>query len=377
MTRATDDTDLRVREARPEDDQALVALAAMCPMYGDISLCVDREPSFFALSELEGDPWRVGVVDGPDGTPVACMGVARRHLYLGGEPTYVAYIGDLKVHPDYRRNRLAIQLVGWAHEVAEEMVGADGVKISTVLKGNESVEKGLETLAAQGTSMRPVGTIRALSIPLAAKRRIKPRETIIDHAVTADIPEMIRLWQRLAPQRDGTQVLDEAEFRHLLDTSPGLRISDYLLARRRGGDDIVGFVGLWDQHSMKQMRVIEYSPMMKPLRAVFNLLSPLTRVAKLPAPGQQLRYRNAVHLCIPPGDVSTLRALLLAGGNWLKAEGYSIFTVGVDANDPLVEAFSGMLAQPTDVTAIIDRVRQGGPVRTSVHRPLHFEISTV
>src|SRR5574337_686354 len=135
MTRTTDDTDLTVREARPEDDEALVALAAMCPMDGDISLCVDREPSFFALSELEGDPWRVGVVDGPGGTPIACMGVARRHLYLGGEPTYVAYIGDLKVHPDYRRKRLAIQLVRWAHEVAEEMVGADGVKISTVLKG--------------------------------------------------------------------------------------------------------------------------------------------------------------------------------------------------------------------------------------------------
>jgi len=33
-------------------------MAAMCPMDGDISLCVDRKPSFFVLSELEGDPWR-------------------------------------------------------------------------------------------------------------------------------------------------------------------------------------------------------------------------------------------------------------------------------------------------------------------------------
>ncbi|MBO0855175.1 MAG: GNAT family N-acetyltransferase [Nocardia sp.] len=374
----TDDTTSTVREATPHDDPALVALAAMCPMDGDISLCVDREPSFFTLSRLEGDPWRVGVVDDPDGNPIACMGVARRHLYLGGEPTYVAYIGDLKVHPEHRRKRVAINLVRWAHQVAEEMVGADGVKISTVLKGNESVERGLETLAAEGTSMRPVGTIRSLSVPLVTKRRIRPREIVVDRAVSADIPEMIRLWQRIAPKRDGAPVLDEAEFRTLLDASPGLSISDYLLARRRGGDDaIIGFVGLWDQHSMKQMRVIEYASMMRPLRTVFNLLSPLTRVTELPAPGRELRYRNAVHLCIEPGDVSTLRALLLAGGNWLKSEGYSIFTVGVDADDPLVKAFSGMLAQPTDVTAIIDRVRTGAPVRTDVHRPLHFEISTV
>ena len=38
------------------------SLAAACPMRGDIELCMDRSPDFFALSRLEGDRSRVGVV---------------------------------------------------------------------------------------------------------------------------------------------------------------------------------------------------------------------------------------------------------------------------------------------------------------------------
>ena len=54
----------------PADNDALVELSVACPMEGDIGLAVDRAPDFFALNRLEGDAWRVGVVDGPDGRPV-------------------------------------------------------------------------------------------------------------------------------------------------------------------------------------------------------------------------------------------------------------------------------------------------------------------
>ena len=50
-----------VRDARDADNEALVALAAACPMAGDITMCVDRAPNFFALSKLEGSQCKVGV----------------------------------------------------------------------------------------------------------------------------------------------------------------------------------------------------------------------------------------------------------------------------------------------------------------------------
>ncbi|RMI29438.1 GNAT family N-acetyltransferase [Nocardia stercoris] len=370
-------TELVVREAAAADDPILADLASVCPMDGDISLCVDRYPSFFALSRLEGDPWRVGVVDGPDGTPIACIGVARKHVYLEGEPTYAAYIGDMKVHPDFRRDGIGIGLMRWAHEVATEWVGADGVKILTVLDGNTPVERMFTTLTGSGTPMRRAGSLRSLSVPLLFPRRQRDQRVVVDRAVRADFREMAALWQQIAPRRNGTAVLDHDGFEQWLTVAPGLAPSDYLVARRRRDDAIVGFMGLWDQHTMKQMRVVKYSAAMRPLVPLFNLFAAVTGVAKLPAPGRELRYRNAVHLCVHPGDTATLRALLVAGSNWLRAEGYSIFTVGLDRNDPLLAAFSGLLAQPADVNVTIDRVGPGERVALSADRPLHFEISNV
>ena len=45
------------------DNAALVALAAACPMRGDMTMCIDRAPDFFALARLEGERWRVGVAE--------------------------------------------------------------------------------------------------------------------------------------------------------------------------------------------------------------------------------------------------------------------------------------------------------------------------
>jgi len=44
---------VRVRDADASDNAALVRLAAACPMRGDLTLCMDREPDFFALARLE------------------------------------------------------------------------------------------------------------------------------------------------------------------------------------------------------------------------------------------------------------------------------------------------------------------------------------
>lgn len=372
-------TTVEVRHARPDDNDALVALAASCPMTGEIGLCVDRAPDFFALSRLEGDRWRVGVVDGPDRTPIACVGVGARMLYIDGEATPVAYIGDLKVHPDHRRHGIGIALARWAHTVAADLVGADGIKLFTVLAGNVALEQGLEIFAVDQVPVRPAGTIRSLSVPLVAPRRIDRDNLVVDHAVWADLPEMTRLWEQVASRRDFAPVHDEQSWRRWIQDAPGLRISDYLLARRRDDDTIVGFLGLWDQHSIKQMRVTEYSPSLRRLRPLFNAVTPLTGVARLPRPGRELRYRNVVHACVPPEDTATLRALALHANNWLRTQGYSIFTIGLDVNDPLLGALTGLFAQPTDVRVVADRI-VADPERSAIARgpgPLHFEISTV
>lgn len=361
-------TATEVRDAGPEDNAALVELAAQCPMEGDMSLCVQRRPDFFALSRLEGDPWKVGVVDGADG-PIACVGVARRRVYLDGRPAYVAYVGDLKVHPEYRRHGVARMLVRWAWSVAADMVGPDGLGLGTVLAGNTAVEKLMGSVAAGGPTATPLGTIRSHSISLLWRRRLPRTGLTVRRAGPGDVAGMADLWRRVAATRQFAPVYDAASLARWIDTAPGLCVGDYLVAHRPDGE-LAGFLGLWDQSGFKQMLVTGYSPRLAAVRAVLNVLAP--RASRLPAAGGELRYRSVVNPCA--ADAATLRALLLHACDRLRGD-YSFFTIGLDTRDPLTRALRGLYAQPTDVTVLAGRA--DGNSASLDDRPLHFEIATV
>src|SRR4051794_4000185 len=92
---------VQVRDAMPADDAALRTIAAACPMEGDITLRVTREPDFFELNRLEGRQWRVGVAEA-EGRVVGCVMAAERRAYLHGVARRTLYAGDLKVHPRMR-----------------------------------------------------------------------------------------------------------------------------------------------------------------------------------------------------------------------------------------------------------------------------------
>jgi GNAT superfamily N-acetyltransferase len=344
---------MMVRDATPADNEALVRLAAQCPMAGDVSLCIDRRPDFFALSRLAGDPWRVGVIDGDDG-PVACVGVARRRVYVDGRPADVAYVGDLKVHPAHRRRGLARALAGWAGATAGDLTGPGGLALGTVLAGNAAAERLLRQLAPDACR---TATVRSYSIQLLWRRRPPRGGLDVRLATLDDEPSMRALWQRLAAAR---------RFAPVCDSFP-LRTVDYLVAHRQDGR-LAGFLGLWDQHGIKQLRVTGYSPRLAIARTAFNAVAPLTRAPRLPPPGGQLRYRTVVNPCAP--DPATLRALLHHAHDRLRGD-YSFVTIGLDTRDPLTAALRGMLAQPTDVALVV----RGGPGVPD--RPVHFEIATV
>jgi GNAT superfamily N-acetyltransferase len=362
---------MKVRDAQPEDNEALVALAAQCPMVGDLSLCVDRRPEFFALSRLSGYPWRVGVIDGDTG-PIGCVGVARRAVYLDGRATQLAYIGDLKVRPDHRGRGAGRALARWAMTAARDLVGDDGPLLATVLAGNTAVDTLRRDLAP---TVRRWATVRSHSISLLWRRR-RPRTGLaVRPAGPADGPAMVALWRRLSVARQFAPILESfpvsapgparAE-RAPWGSAPGPG-PDYLLAHGPDGE-LVGFIGLWDQHGIKQMRVTGYSRRLAAARVGFNLAAPLFRAPRLPPPGGALRHRTVVNPCA--SDARTLRTLLVHAGNRLRGQ-CSFLTIGLDTRDPLSRALAGLFAQPTDVDLLVL-----GPTPRGT-APAHFEIATV
>lgn len=368
-----------VRDARPGDSPALVALAAACPMAGDIEMCVDRRPDFFALSRIEGDRWRVGVAETDDAASateiVGCVAASQRLAYVDGQPQCTTYASDFKVHPAHRGGPAADALGEFVREACRDLSGDDALSLVTVLSGNRSMER--RSVGPRGLpALSPIATIDVHAVPFLHARAAQVNGLHVSHARDEDIDEMAALWSELAPGRQLAPVLDAERLARWIRHAPGLAVYDYLVARRANGR-IGGFIALWDQRSFKQLRVLGYSARLTAVRLAMNAVAPMLGSPRLPAAGGTLPSLGTVHLCAPAEEPAVLRALLLHGYAEQRRSGHLFFTVALDRRDPLARALGGLFAQPTAVCAYATTPAgrwTGGPLD---RRPLHFESALV
>lgn len=365
-----------VRPAGPLDNGALVALASACPMDGEIGLCLDRAPDFFALNRLEGSRWTVAVAEHERDGVVGCIAVAERSAYLHGRPDRVCYVSDLKVHPAHRRGTVADALTAYASDECRRIGGGRQPVFLSILAGNARMER--RATGPRGLpSFRRFAVVRTYSIPLLVPRRHDRHFGLrIRPAQAGDLEEMAALWNRVAPGRQLAAVHDGQSIAHWVSTAPGLALSDFLLARRVDGR-LAGYLGVWDQRSLKQLRVTRYSPRLRLVRAAINAAAPLVGAPRLPAEGQPLRLATATHVCIADADAAVLRALLSHACARLRPAGYALLNVGLDPADPLAAGVRGLWPQVTDAHAYVatpDGPYAGLPL---ADRPLHFETALV
>ena len=365
---------IQVREAVRDDDAPLRAIAAACPMEGDLTLRITRDPDFFQLNRLEGSQWRLGVAE-VDGRVVGCAMGAERTAYVHGVEQRTMYAGDLKVLPEMRGTGVADALIRWVMATVLDMGGPDIPILLTVLAGNRAMER---RTSGRGTTpgVAHFATIRAFSIPLLFPRSFRESGLRISKATPRDIEEMMELWRRVASERQLAPVFTSSTFASSIASAPGLNISNYRLARDASGR-LMGFMAWWDQAGFKQSRVLRYSPRLRVARALLNAVATLTRAVPLPGVGELLRYCTAFNICVPGEAPEVLNALVRSTYGELRHAGYAFATIGLDVHDPLCSALSGLLAQPTDINAFIYTTSGDYAGPSLSDRPLHYEIALV
>jgi GNAT superfamily N-acetyltransferase len=362
------------REARAGDNDALLALAAACPMEAELTLCVRREPDFFAFNRLQGERWAVGVVDGAPGQVVGCIALAERCVYLHGAAARTMYVSDLKVHPDFRGPGwgVADALVEYARAFARA-VDPTAPCLLAALAGNTSIGK--RAGGPRGTpALHRFATVRThavLAVPFP--RGLERHGLTVSHAAARDLDEMGQLWRAVAPLRQFAPVVDASGLARLIARAPGLEVSSYLLARRPDGR-LAGFLALWDQRRLKETRVLRFSRRAAAARVALNLVAPVLGLPRLPRAGAPLHGWTAFQICVPPREPDVLRALLHAARVECRDAGLGFFTVGLDVADPLSAALAGgFWTVPTDVHVYVTTPSgryDGPPLET---RPVHFE----
>lgn len=364
--------DFAIRDARASDNESLIALAAACPMVGDISIRIDRGPSFFALNRLEGERWRVGVAE-RGSEIVGCVAVSERRSFLNGRDTRTGYAGDLKVHPAHRNTTIADELSLYSERAFCELPATAPVLI-TVLAGNRSMERRLS--GPRGVpAFNCVGTIRTHSVPILWRRRVES-SIAIEPAKWNDLWQMGELWKHVAPLRQLAPVLSVDAMAWWIRSTPGLDIASYRVARSPSGE-LLGFFAVWDQREFKQLNVVGYSPRMNAARSAFNLVASVAGGERMPDAGHALNCVTIAHVCVPGDRPDVLRALLASAHNDLRRSGISFMNIGLDTRDPLSSAIQGFFAQPTDVKAYVTKARSGVASEQLDDGPIHYEIALV
>jgi hypothetical protein len=301
------------------------------------------------------------------------VAVARRLAWLNGVETTTAYVGDLKVHPRARCSGAADLLSRYAAEVSGALCGEDARVLVTILAGNTRMER-----RARGPRGTPVlarfATLDVAAVPLLWERREPVAGLTIRSATDADCDAMAALWRVIASGRQLAPTIDVASLAAWIGRAPGLAFSDYLLAHDARGR-LRGFVGVWDQASFKQMRVVSYSRRLALARRAINVVAPLAGAPTLPAPGNALPAVATTHVCA--GDAATLRALLLEAYRRHRGGRHAFLTLGLDVRDPLRAALRGLLAQPTLVHAYVTSPRGTADAAPLAGLPLHHEAALV
>lgn len=362
-----------IRPATPEDNAGLVALSAACPMRAGMTLCVDRAPDFFALSRLQGDPWYVVVAEDPGAGVIGCGGGAVRRLWLRGRPTRVMYAGDFKLHPRFRGGTLADRILRSGWPLCEE---AGIPSLMAALAGNAPVERRVANPPAELPKPGLLGTVRVHTLLLPGLSVTRPpRDIRVRSATPDDLDEMIALWDRVAPGRDGAPVLDAATLVRFVGDAPGLSLSDYLLAFR--GGTLVGSVGVWNQDRFKETRVLDFGRTVDLVRRAHDLVARPLGWPRLPDRGQALRALHAIHLCVPGAAPEALAALLHAARRRCVRDGAVAFEIGLDPRDPLTRALRPFPRIGVDVRCYLSPVPGSDVAPLPSVAPLHFETALV
>jgi len=123
------------RSAIPPDNNQLLTLTNLTPMQGSISICIQREPDFFALLNKRGQPHVI--VAEIEGMIAGSVSIVKEEMILMEQPVTFYYLCDLKVHPEHRNKKVATMLT---HEMNKYLHAQNADWLLTIVAdGNNRV----------------------------------------------------------------------------------------------------------------------------------------------------------------------------------------------------------------------------------------------
>jgi hypothetical protein len=324
--------------ATAADDAQLRARMAMDHMEGAIAVSFRREPSYFAGCCVQGDVTQVvkcidhqtGVLAG-----LGCRGATQ--AYVDGAALKIGYLSDLRVATEYRGGTLLAR----GYRYFRDLHDADPVPFYTTMiyEGNAPA---LDTLMGGRAGLphyRDWG--RFLTPALHLDFRMKPAPVAgvsVERGSNARLAEIVSFLNRWQSRKQFAPVYRESDFPH--GRFRGLRGEDFYLAIRHGR--IAGTIAVWDQSVLRQTHVERYSTALTLLRPAYNMLSMVSPLKSLPAPGERIPGVYLACLATEEDDVTVFRHLLCAVHEDIRRGPWHFAIAGLHESDPRAAVLTEM-----------------------------------
>lgn len=330
------------RDAGPADDGLLRQILRATPLPGWVTLCYEREPEYVSGCAVEGDT-RTVLASTPEGVPVGFFSRAVRPAWIGGRPTRLGYLGQLRLLPEWRRRSRAV-LHGFqvCRQLLEDGRQDTPYYLTSILEDNLPARR-LLTSGIQGLpSYLPLGgylsLVAATAQPWSRRRPTAPH--VLRPATDSDLPLLAALLQAsgrgyaLHPWWDVTS-LDALR-------PVGWHPRDCLLLLN--GERPVACGAVWDQRCVRQWRVAAYAPPLAGLRAVASTALGLAGYPRLPPPGRLLEQGFISHLAVLPGEEPALPILVAALLRLARQRRLGSVVLGLSDGHPWLPLLNGLRA---------------------------------
>lgn len=353
------ETDWRVRIARPtdlSDNAALCHLLRSVRLRAALELTQERDPDFFAMPRMHQGPFESFLGESAKGEPIGCATVIRRPGWFQGGRITTGYLGDLRVLPEFRGGHILSRVYGAAIDWVRKTYDAE-VFTTVIFDSNRQAQAALVHPGAKNAASaekrkampryREMTRFHMTSVQLTTPRPAPERP--IHPARPEDRDELFQFLMRHSQKRLLGDCLDEERLEQRLQTWPGLRLEDFLLARN-SGERIVGCLAPWDTFDLKRTRVLGYHGRMAFIRRAYNLMAALRGFVPLPPAGECFRFPFLTHLEIEEDDPAILRDLLLAAYQKYLGTGAHFLSAMIPRGSKLEAAFGGFMVDRTAMT---------------------------
>jgi hypothetical protein len=331
-----------IRQAHEADNDTLCELSTV-PIEGNISLALERKPDFFAGARVQNEVVEVNLCcDSSRGDHIAAVfSTGRRREFVDGVATWVRYLSDLRVFPEYQR-RFPLRMIN--DHIIERESSESSSLVQTVMFSDDHAMRGV-TRRRRAKILRrlkylwsyDLGTYRTSAISLTTRSRQHECKHHVRRGTPDDIAAMQEFFDNEAPRKQlyPRYCFDQLGDRHY----QGLSVDDYFLAY--DGGKLVGITGVWDQQEFKQTRIASYGRTLRWSRPVVNIISRVVTGFSLPPPGTELEYFY-LHTIVTRGNsVAVFRDLVETIHATYRGSRYMYFLCGLLINDPLVGVLDG------------------------------------